>query len=205
MQRKQYKGSRVFLLARRLLRSWLVQPDLRSQPMAQMNASSDPSMPPCRYWASGRTCWAASGWMGCKNYHDPAYVSKNICHRWQRYDCKHGWRCNFLHRGPGAARPGYDAGHVDISPNLIDPPPSTHNIETESASAIVKHVMAMVKLQMKRDREEIPDEEARSKKFKHIYQKCFHPDKMGQVDTLNASATEITKAIMNEKEWYLKT
>ena len=62
----------------------------------------------------------------------------------------------------------------------------------------------MVKLQMKRDREEIPDEEARSKKFKHTYQKCFHPDKMGQVETLNECANEISKAIMNEKDLYLR-
>ena len=75
--------------------------------------------------------------------------------------------------------------------------------ETVYASAIAKHVVALVKLQMKRDREEILDEEARSKKFKHTYQKCFHPDKMGQVDTLNHAANEISKAIMSEKDWYL--
>ena len=57
---------------------------------------------------------------------------------------------------------------------------------------------------MKHDRAEIPDEEGRSKKFKHTYQKCFHPDKMGQVDTLNQAATAISQAISSEREWYLQ-
>ena len=171
--------------------------------MAQVKASHDPSMRPCKYWQAGRSCFSGLTSKGCRWYHDPAYVTINICHKWQRYDCKHGVNCSFLHKGPGGPRRDCDPGFVDDSPDVVDPPQPARDIESEYAPAIVKHVVALVKLQMKRDREEIPDEEARSKKFKHTYQKCFHPDKMGQVDTLNHAANEISKAIMSEKDWYL--
>ena len=74
----------------------------------------------------------------------------------------------------------------------------------QSPCLVATLVMGMVKIQMKRDRKEIQDEKARSKKFNHIYKKCFHPNKMGQVETLKQCANEITKAILNEKDWYLR-
>ena len=171
--------------------------------MAQPKASHDPTTRPCKYWQAGRPCYAGVSSAGCRWYHDPAYENKNICHKWQRYDCKHGPNCFFLHKVPGGPRVGCEPGYVDHSADVADPPEPTCDIEIEYGRVIAKHVMALVELQMKRDRAEIPDEEARNKKFKHVYQRCFHPDKMGQVGTLSHAANEISKAIMNKKNSYL--
>ena len=64
-------------------------------------------------------------------------------------------------------------------------------------------IMDLVEKQMKRDREELLDPEARRKKFKQTYQRLFHPDKLGQIETLAELANEVSQGIAQKKDWYL--
>ena len=164
--------------------------------MAKLMASADPSQTPCRHWSAGTPCFDAATKNGCPYYHDPAFTEKNICKKWRRNDCKYGFNCCFLHQGPGGPRRGCFPGHFTVSPDEPDPLVQTQSMVTTC-------ITELVKLQMKRDRNELPNPEARSIKYQRTYEKALDPERMAQVDTLTGCALEIRQAIAKQKVWYL--
>ena len=57
---------------------------------------TDPFLPPCRYWMQGRGCRSLIHGT-CRMYHQKSNIEPNICHRYQRRQCKHQSLCNRIH------------------------------------------------------------------------------------------------------------